>query len=202
MRAKAKTQERETATMSELSDAINSPAPLDRDKANAISELARELRDRQQELASTEERIEQLKREVNALSMTRLPDLFEQYQINKFGLNAQGNSPACDLVLQPYYKAVMPKDSDEGLEWLEAEGHGDMVKRVITVTLPRDSQEEANGLTAFLENAGIPYEAKETVPWTTLTAFVKEQIEKYHRVLPLEKLGAIVGRVVKLKVSK
>ena len=48
----------------------------------------------------------------------------------------------------------------------------------------------------------IEYSNKFGVPWNTLTAFVKEQIEEKKVTPPLELLGATVGRVVQVVKQK
>ena len=41
-----------------------------------------------------------------------------------------------------------------------------------------------------------------TVPWNTLTSYVREQVEGDHPPLDLEILGATAGQVVKIKKRK
>ena len=168
----------------------------------AVREMCRAMRDLQHEIKDLEEQQAEKQKRLTKLSMNDLPDLFAEHKIKSLGLDAEGNMPAYDLTAQPYYHAVLPEESDPGLRWLEANGHGDMIKRVYTVKLQMDSEEQAEELRSFLEERDLAFDEKETVPWNTLTAFIKEQIEKRHNTPPLDILGAFVGRVVKMKPKR
>ena len=167
-----------------------------------VRDMARAMRDLQHEIKELEERTAEKKKLLTQLSMKDLPDLFDQHHIRSIGLDAEGNNPAYDVVASPYYRAVLPKEEDAGLRWLEEQGHGDMIKRVYTVDLAKDSQKEAAALRKFLEKHDMAFEENETVHWKTLTAFIQEQIEKRHKTPPLEILGATVGRQVKIKPKR
>lgn len=189
---------------SDLLKAIKSDTPTEEqnDALIEVRNMARAMRDLSLEIKDLQEHIDQKQKQLTQLSMKDLPDLFDQHHIRSLGLEAEGNLPAYDIVASPYYKAVLPKEEDEGLRWLEKNGHGDMIKRQYTVNLQMDSQKAATALRKFLEKHDLAFEEKETVPWTTLTAFVKEQIEKRHKTPPLEILGAVVGRIVKMKPKR
>jgi hypothetical protein len=49
---------------------------------------------------------------------------------------------------------------------------------------------------------GIEVDKNESVPWNTLTAFIKEATEKRGLILPLDKLGATQGMIVEWKERK
>jgi hypothetical protein len=136
------------------------------------------------------------------LSMKTLPELFAENNIPSITIGPEGNAPGMTMESKPFYKAVLPEDSEPGLKWLKANGAGDLIKRVFTIPLPMDSDKAANELRKALKKMNIRYEEKETVPWMTLTAFVKELIEKRKKGVPLEILGAIIGRVVKVKSER
>jgi hypothetical protein len=189
-----------TATDNDLLRAIKTPH--EQDKLDQVREMARAMRDLTLQVKDLEDQIEQKQRQLTQLSMKDLPDLFEQHNVRSIGLEAEGNLPAYDVVASPYYKAVLPKEEDEGLRWLEANGHGDMIKRQYVVNLAMDTEQQATALRSFLEEHDLAFDEKETVPWTTLTAFVKEQIEKRKTIPPLDILGATVGKIVKLKPKK
>lgn len=167
-----------------------------------VRNMVRSMRDLKHEVKELEERQEEKKKLLTQIETKDLPDLFAEYNLSSLGLDAEGNMPSYVATAQPYYKAVLPKESDAGLRWLEENGHGDMIKRVYTIKLDRGTEEIATQLREFLEEHDLAFEEKEDVPWATLTAFVKEQIEKYSNTPPLELLGAFVGKIVKLKPKK
>lgn len=170
-----------------------------------IRNMARLMRDQQTEVKELEERLAKSKASLFQLATKDLPELFNEHKVRNITLEAEGNHPAYTVSVNPYYKAVLPKDNeDAGLRWLEENGHGDIIRRSYTINLDRDSEAQANELRSFLELHDLPFEDKETVPWTTLTAFVKEQVEKSNKsdkvpAPPLDLLGAFVGQMAKIK---
>ena len=157
----------------------------------------------QQRIADLTEESKLLSKQLTDMAMRELPDLFNEIQVDKVGLAAEGNQPAYDAVLSPYYHANIPQDRQtEAFAWLDKEGHGDIIKNVITIELGRGENEKAEQITYMLDEFEIEYTRKLTVPWNTLTAFVREQVEKYNRIPPLDILGAVIGQIVKLKERK
>lgn len=106
-----------------------------------------------------------------------------------------------------------------GLAWLEENEFGDLIKTMVIVELPRGALADARRIQEFVQNMpaldpetgrpvdngppiGYSASIEETVHWATLTSFVKEQLKRPEVVLPLEKLGAIVGRIAKIVKRK
>lgn len=96
-----------------------------------------------------------------------------------------------------------PFDGRPGLAWLEAEGHGDLARRVVAVTLGKGSEELAVEIIQLLRShrAGnsLNITNKCTVPWNTLSSFSKEQIAQGGDP-PLAMLG--VTRLTVVKVTQ
>lgn len=183
------------------------------DKLEHIRNVAKAMRDLGQEIEDTEALLSEKKIRMYNLQMKELPDLFDQYNIPSLTIGAEGNNPEVELECKPYYKAVLPKDENDnvlpaGPKWLEKNKHGDLIKRVFVIALPMDSVQATQRLQKFLigpktkkKTTRYQYEVKQTVPWNTLTAFVKEQIEK-GKTVPLEILGATVGKIVRMKATR
>lgn len=177
------------------------------DKLEAVRDQLRKSRDTELEIADLEKRLADRKSEQNKRVFEELPAMFQEIGIDRLGIEADGNLPAYDAALSPYYKASIPSDwpqekQDEAFGWLENEGYGDLVKNTFLVQLGRGDEKRALKLRALLEKAGYEFENKRAVPWNTLTSFVKEQVEKHNTTPPLELLGATVGKIVKLKPRK
>jgi hypothetical protein len=184
-----------------------SQASAPEDKLDALRAVARRLRDKRAEITSLDERLSEAKAEVRQIETKEMVDLMAEVGVDKVGLPAEGNYPACDAELKPYYHAVIsadwePERRQAAFAWLDSAGHGDLIKTAITVLIPRDDRAMAVSIQHYLEQCGVQHQVLLDVPWNTLTAFVKEQVEKYHRTPPLETLGATVGQVVKLKARK
>jgi hypothetical protein len=181
--------------------------PLPEDKLDALRDMARQLRDKEKEIADLDERIKATKAEAAEIRTKKLVDLMAEVGVDRVGLPAEGNYPACDAELRPYYHAVIsadwePERRQAAFAWLDSAGHGDLIKTAITILIPRDDRAMAKSIELYLEQTGVQHTVLLDVPWNTLTAFVREQVEKYHRTPPLETLGATVGQLVKLKARK
>jgi hypothetical protein len=173
---------------------------VDIDKLDRLRSAAARMRETTKEVRDVEERLEDAQRRLSELRERTLPDLFAEAGTDRIGLPAVGNSPACDLELKNYYHANIPKDNPEpAFKWLEAEGHGDLIKRTFTVSFGRGEEHAAGLFEKMLLVDGWNYDEKRTVHHMTLTAFVREQIEQVGAVIPLETLGAYVGREAVLR---
>ncbi len=167
------------------------------------------------EVDKLETELSEKKTEKRTMAMTELPDL-----MNEIGQDVIGLPDAnCDLLLSAYYHANISKDWPEeeqvaSFDYLEEIGAGDLVKTMVVMQFGRSELDRARAVIAlihqaatFMQNAGVgPGEIPEpiitmSVPWNTLTSFLREQIEK-GEILDLEKLGATVGSIVKIKKRK
>ena len=177
------------------------------DKLEAVRDQLRKSRDTELEIADLTEKLEALNKVQNLRIHEELPALFQEIGIDKLGIGAEGNLPAYDASLSPYYKASISAEwpqerQDAAFDWLEKEGHGDLIKNMFVVQLGRGDEKKAKKLRGLLEKAGYEFENKRAVPWNTLTAFVKEQVEVKQKTPNLELIGATVGKIVKLKPRK
>jgi hypothetical protein len=177
-------------------------SPASKDKLDAVRAKVKEARDIDFSIQSLNERLSLLSKRKQELVHNELPDLFQDAKIDVLGIEPEGNMPGYDTELKDFYHANIPEARrDEAFAWLDKNKHGDMIKTVITVELGRGDRKTAKAVEQALRKLEVSYSSKLSVPWNTLTAFVKEQVEK-GAVLPLDILGATVGRVVKLKARK
>lgn len=168
-----------------------------------------------QELVDAErlrDELEQKLRDANVrlwdLKMREVPDLFAELGVDSLGLPGAG----VDVEIGPYCKANISADWDTerreaGFEHLDALGAGDIVKNTITVTFPRGHDAERAEWLERVRGLNFSFEQPELVearfvPWNTLTAFVKEQVQRGNTDLDLEKLGAQVGTIAIIKKRK
>lgn len=181
------------------------------------SDAAR-LRKLGMELVTVDARISQLEQELtdakarrNAIQMTEMPSLMEEIGQDRIGL-PDAYEHGADLELRPYYHANIAKDweperQDAAFDYLQSREAGDLVKSAMVISAGRGDLEKMQRLQQRVVQmfAELELEAQLTmdlsVPWNTLTAYVKEQIEG-GEVLDLEVLGATVGQTVKIKKRK
>jgi hypothetical protein len=88
---------------------------------------------------------------------------------------------------------------------LEELGHGEVVRTRIEIDFGRGSREDAERVREILRKEGVPFNEGLSVPWTTLTALIKEQVQKRKVTFTedqLRTLGAVVGKIAKPKQRK
>jgi hypothetical protein len=84
---------------------------------------------------------------------------------------------------------------------LDKHGLSDITTSEIAVSFERGQSTKREAFVRFLRDQGIPMTERRVVPWSTLTATVKDLYTKNKR-LPAETLdaiGASITRIVKLK---
>jgi IS1 family transposase len=174
------------------------------DKLDRLREAAKRLRNLKLEAGDLEARLESRKGEIDTMVKSTLPALFEEAGVMSIGIEAEGNMPAYEAKAWPYYHANIkadwePEKKNEAFTWLTDHGHGDLIKAVITIEFGQGEYGTRKKVEDWLRKSKVLYTNDRTVPWASLTAFVKEQITKHNTIPPLETLGATVGKVVKLK---
>lgn len=176
--------------------------------------LAR-LRKKGQEMLEMDQRIKTLENELKEANVAYwdvrtkdMPDLMAEIGLSSFTL-----SDGTEVRVDPYYKANIsadwPEDKREAsFAHLDDLGAGDIIKTVVTVSFGRGMADE---LQEWLEKVrGLnfsfdppPLEMGRSVPWNTLTAFVKEQVTRGKGdKLDLELLGATVATIAKIVPPK
>lgn len=159
-----------------------------------------------------------IKQRRQRLATKVLPELFDQLQTDHWGLNDLN----CDIIVENYYHAVIKADWPDAqrkaaFAHLEELGAGDLIKAEMTITFQREDLEAAKELEVAIKlwlktkKLDIAPMLNLNVPWATLTAFVKSEMEKPidpHAApsdkpkMNLEKLGATVGRICKIVMRK
>ncbi len=176
------------------------------DRLAALRAGAERLRDQELAVANAEQALADAKAAYRRLAHEELPDLMDTAGVDHVGLPARGNLPACDAVCGPYYKANIaadwaPERREAAFTYLEGVAP-DIVRVVVSVQFGKAEMAEALDLRDYLQGQGYPVAVKMDVPWASLTAWVREQIERHQAALPLDLIGATVGRVVKIKPRK
>jgi hypothetical protein len=184
-------------------DLAAAPAPSE-DKLTVIRTMVREVRDLTFEVKSLEERIDEKNKRITHLRTKALVDMFMEAKISRLDIEPEGNMPGYTAESKPYYAANIAVDWEaerrqKAFDWLDANGHGDLIKTEIVVQLPRDQRRKAAQVERYLARYGYPSFRRLSVPWNTLTAWLREQVEKYQKTPPLDLFGATVGMTVNLK---
>ena len=169
--------------------------------------LAKEFVEIGLNMEELEKQLKVLKERKSQIESREIPDLFGEIGVDVIGLPDDN----CDVIVKPYYKANIPASWDpdrreQAFRWLDENGHGDVISVTVSVDFQRGEKALADELVNLIRTkfSGANSHQVKTVmgvPWTTLTALVKEQVEQ-GEAIPLDTLGATVGQVAKITKRK
>lgn len=193
----------------ELEGAPGFTAAPSADQSQKLTNMGVELMELDIKITELEDALEKAKARKLVLTQKDMVEYLQVLGQDKVGLPNYN----VDLVLEAFYhaniKADWPEEQRESaFQWLEDSDNGDIIKLEMNFSFSRGQLNVANWMKEQIEKLEIPHEFKvnrlpepvvlKNVPWNTLTAFVKREVEAGHE-LPMEKLGATMGSVVKIK---
>ena len=174
------------------------------DQLKVIRAKLRRARDLTLEIKSAQEAIKDKQADLTNIKRVELPELFSKAGISSVGLEPEGNMPGYDCKKEAYYRATIAAAWPEerraaAFDWLKENGGSDLIKTEISILLPQKSQKLVSKVIKFLRTIAIDtFSVNESVPWASLTAFIRERYKRQQSV-PLDVLGADVGEIVDLK---
>jgi len=174
--------------------------------------MAKEFFDLEQEIESLEEQLSTKNKEKLELQQRKLPELFNNIQIDRIGLPEDN----VDVVIGPYYKANIstewPEDRrKKAFDVLEEIDGDEIIRAVLSVEFNTEEYDDAKELFQFIRTQWPkanqhPMKLIKAVNWATLTSFIREYTED-ESTDPLtdeqkEALGATIGVIAKIKKRK
>lgn len=189
-----------------LAAAAAQPQP-ESDKLIKVTEKAIEVMALEAQASDLGTQLEQVDAKIKVIYGKELPDLMDEAGVDRSGIPATGNYPAMDLKLVSFFAAniaaAWPDDKREAaFKCLEEFGAGDLIKTIVEVRFPGDDHGKAMKLAEQLKKKGLEPVVKQSVPAGTLTAWLREQVERKKKLPPLDIIGGFIGREVKLKERK
>lgn len=177
------------------------------DLLKQLRAMVAEARDLEATIASLEEAKGQNSEKLLELFQKKLPDLMQEIGVQNLTLDKEGNYPAIEARLLPYYQANIsskwPEDKRQAaFKWLEKNGHGDLIKTEVRVLFPRGKHKKAVTFANAARKKKLEVIVEEGVHFKTLTAWLKEQFEQGKKLPALDILGATVGKIVRLVQKK
>jgi len=178
------------------------------DRLTAIKAKVAELRDLTQELKDLEDRLEETKGKKTALETVTLPDMMTAAGMDKFGLEAEGNSPAYDASVEPLVRANIAAGWEEerrqkGFEVLRKIGGEQLIKTVVMFEFDPKDRAEAREFMEKCDAMGFIGEEKLAVNHNSMASWLKAEVNAQPPRVPtpaqLEAIGGFVGRTVKIK---
>jgi|TARA_R110002020_G_scaffold10700_3_gene40747 predicted component of viral defense system (DUF524 family) len=156
------------------------------DKANKMVELEQLVEEKQASLKSTQ-------KELKTLSEEEIPALLSEVGLSEITLT-NGKKISTSAY---YYGRITEHNQQEAFEWLQDNGHGDIIKNVVSVSFGRDEDVNAEKLLSNLQDNGYTTNGKKWVEPMTLKAFIREQVEGGND-LPLETFNVYVGQKTRI----
>lgn len=157
--------------------------PTPRDRLNQVYERARELAELEQKISAMEREIERLQDDRKALSQKVLPDLFDYLQTDRLGVPGM----SADVVLKNDIHANISKSwpreqQDAGFAELSRLKADDLMRYKVSVDFGRGEEEKAADFVRYISRwnhmPGHTIVTDRSVPWNTLTKFVREMLKK------------------------
>ena len=158
-----------------------------------VAGLAAHLVLANQRVEQAEALLRKLSKERDEISHTILPS-----KMDEMGLSELALDDGSKISVESFYQASLPSDTkDAALNWLDEEGHGDIIKHEVKVSLKKGQREEAESACKALSEVGLEPSVDMSVHNSTLRAFVREEIESGRVIDPSIKV--FVGRRTKVK---
>lgn len=183
------------------------PAPR-ADKMQQLRAKLQEVRDAELDVTDAEEAFKKAKERLRRLQLVELPTMFDELGMDRIGLDADGNHPACDAELGMFYSIEFPKKDDkraEAFEVVKEIGADHLIRHTFTIELDVGELARAKKLAALLKKNRVDYSNNLSVNSTSLKAEIRRLFEEDGNPpspAQLQKLGAFVGKMVKLKERK
>jgi hypothetical protein len=185
-----------------MAEDAKKPPPAD--KLEKLRQAVRTLRDVEFQRVTLNERLAELGTQVHELKTKTIVDLFDQAKVDNIGIPAEGNLPGYDIGVGWHYKANIGTPSDPKVEDFDKsisyirKTDPDLLKTTFTIDFGLKDGKKMKAFEAMLKKQKISYSTSFGVPWNTLTAWLREQIEVKKKSPPLKLLGATVERTAKL----
>jgi hypothetical protein len=178
--------------------------PASPDKLDKLRAAVRTLRDKEQQRVDLMARHAELGVEIYEIKTKTIVDLFDDAKVDNIGIPPEGNNPGVVVEVGWHYKANIgspsePKVEDyaESIKYIKSLDP-DLLKTTFSIEFGLNEGKAMKAFETSLKKAKLSYSTSFGVPWNTLTAWLRDQIENRKRKnLKLKLLGATVERTAK-----
>lgn len=152
-----------------LKDQIEALPPTE--KLKTLAEYANQQLELEQSIALKEAEIEELKGKHKKVSEGAIPELMGALALREIRLQN-----GLILSIKPYYSGKV--DTPEAFQWLERNGHGDLIRGEVKMSYPKGVDKEViNAILSFIQEQGFVADNKISVHHATLSSWLREMIE-------------------------
>lgn len=154
--------------------------PTSSDDLARLSQLGNDLRDAEAEIERREAALKQAQNQFRYISETAIPELMKSLGLVRFETTSGAKIELGEVVSATITQANKPK----AFEWLEKNGHGGMIKRMIVVLFNREQEDAANDLQNDLRPKYPGVTQEKNVHSSTLKAWVTRRLAAGEAIPP------------------
>jgi len=159
-----------------------------------LSQLANELLGAQESILALEAQLAEVQRRAVHLSEHAIPELMQEFGFTDFTTDEGMSIKVANAI----HAHIAEARKDAAFNWLDANGHGGMIKRRVVVGFGKESEDKARELAEALGDDGYAVKTEREVHASTLKAWVRQQLEDGEDI-PLDVFGVQVQRITKVK---
>lgn len=178
----------------DILDDVMTDEDVSTSELSRASELANLIKLSQQKVANLEQLLKDEQEHLRRLEEVELPSFMEEVGLSSFSLPTGEK-----ITIKNIVKASIPKaKKEEACQWLTDNGYGDLIKSELVLVFGKEELQKAQELSEQLKSMGLKPVLERGVHHTTLSAFVKEQLE-CGISMPADLLGIYTGKKALLK---
>lgn len=195
------TEDEDDASLAEAPETV-----VTEDMLMAIKDLARQARAAEREVVRVERKLKEWRDTVDRIMTRELPEKMDAAGLRSIVVEARGEHKAFTVTVKTMYSANIAASWEaerrrKAFEWLEAHGHGSLIKTDVVTTFPREQREAVSEFVGALDQQGRSYAVKESVHAATLSSWLREMIE-HGETPPLDTIGGYVERQATIKEER
>lgn len=168
-------------------DMAEEEVPVTDDELKSIAVLAERQIAMEDWIERQEERLKEGKKKLAKLTGEELPDAMRTAGVKEFTLEN-----GAELKLDSKVRASITKANEaDAYDWLRDNGGADILRQKFDLSFAADEDAKAQDFAAQLEQQGLDFNQKVSVPWNSLDAFVRCELAENDRGEDWEKMFGV-----------
>jgi len=181
------------------------PAVSEETARERVSRVCIRLAQQERDLADMEEKVKLMKESVRSIKERELPAM-----LGEMGFDSVTTTTGACVTIKKTVHCALPKEDpakrEAAMEWLRSNGHGDVIKHLGTVKLPKGDSEARNAFMAHVlpwaRANGAEVSVSEDVHPSTLKSLIGELHGSDPTLVPRELFQLYDQRVAEIDAKK
>lgn len=166
---------------------------VDPAKLKSIADLAAKQAALEAEVSAMEDALKAAQENLRKVQMEQLPAAMADAGVSEFKLTDGRKVTVSDFVRCN----ITDANRKAAYDWLRSNGAEPLIRNELKHTFIKGEDAKARQIIDALKKLGVHAEITETIPWNTLSAWAKEQLDG-GKALPDKLLGLFVGKKAKV----